>query len=234
MSLISRMIVVLASLLRNPITVYLRFVINWWHNQFKFNKLRQGYLALILKSDIQPNVCVESNSMILESCIGSFTYVSVNTWILKGFIGKFCSIGPNCMFGWGIHPSRNFVSTHPIFYSTKKQAGITFSDIDYLEERKSIKVGNDVWIGANVIVLDGITIGDGAIIAAGAVVTKDVPPYAIYGGVPAKLIHYRFEPEVIDFLINFQWWDKEQEWLRNNFKSFHEINEFMKLFGNSK
>jgi acetyltransferase-like isoleucine patch superfamily enzyme len=126
------------------------------------------------------------------------------------------------------------VSTHPIFYSTKAQAGITFADRDYFEERKPIKIGNDVFIGANVIVLDGVTIGDGAIIAAGAVVTKNVPPYSIYGGVPAKLIRYRFEQETIDFLVNFQWWNKDREWLKNNFKYFHNIKEFFEEFANSR
>ena len=220
----------LALVIKNPLTIYLRFLLNWLQNQWKFQQFHQGYLAIVSHSQIEPNVSVESNAVVLESSIGSFTYVSMKTLILQAFTGRFCSIGPNCMLGWGIHPSQDFVSTHPIFYSTKAQAGLTFADRDYLEERKPIKIGNDVWIGANVIVLDGVTIGDGAIIAAGAVVTKDVPPYAIYGGVPAKLIRYRFEPETIDFLLNFKWWDKDVEWLKSNFRSFHNIDTFVKDF----
>jgi acetyltransferase-like isoleucine patch superfamily enzyme len=221
-------------IIKNPLTIYLRFLLNWSHNQFTFKQFKQGYLSLVLKSNIEPNVCVESNALVLGSSLGAFTYVSMKTLILQAFIGKFCSIGPNCLLGWGIHPSQDFVSTHPIFYSTKAQAGITFADRDYFEERKPIKIGNDVFIGANVIVLDGVTIGDGAIIAAGAVVTKNVPPYSIYGGVPAKLIRYRFEQETIEFLVNFQWWNKDQEWLKNNFKYFHNINKFFKEFANSR
>jgi acetyltransferase-like isoleucine patch superfamily enzyme len=130
----------------------------------------------------------------------------------------------------GIHPSRDFVSTHPIFFSTKKQVGITFADKDYFQEEKGIKIGNDVWIGANVIILDGVTIGDGAIIGAGAVVTKDVPPYSIYGGVPAKLIRYRFEQKTIDFLVKFKWWNKDEEWLKTNFQDFHNIDTFLQRY----
>jgi len=225
---------ILHIIFKNPLTIYIRFLMNWLKNQFKFQKCKQGYLSLVLDSELEPNVCLDSQVLVIESSLGSFSYVCGKTLITKTSLGKFCSIGPNCMFGWGIHPSRNFVSTHPIFYSTKKQAGITFADQDYIEERKLITVGNDVWIGANVIVLDGVTIGNGAIVATGAVVTKDVPAYAIYGGVPAKLIRYRFEQEVIERLMDFEWWDKEQEWLKNNFRLFHNINELINYMDKSQ
>ncbi|MBD2101744.1 CatB-related O-acetyltransferase [Leptolyngbya sp. FACHB-261] len=161
--------------------------------------------------------------------IGTFTYIGNNTHMYETTIGKFCSIGPNCQFGLGMHPSREFVSSHPIFFSTGKQVGITFADRNYFEEKKPIEVGNDVWIGANVTVLDGVTIADGAIIAAGAVVTKDVPPYAIYGGIPAKLIRHKFEQEQIEFLLNFKWWNQDEKWLKDRFKDFHNIDEFIRL-----
>ncbi len=86
-----------------------------------------------------------------------------------------------------------------------------------------LKIGNDVWIGANVLILDGVTIGNGAIIAAGAVVTKDVPPYAVVGGVPAKIIKYRFNKEEIDFLEQLKWWEKDEKWLTEYGKYFNNV-----------
>lgn len=90
-------------------------------------------------------------------------------------------------------------------------------------------IGNDVWIGANAIILQGVTIGDGAIIAAGAVVTKDVPPYAIVGGVPAKVIKYRFSDEVILKLLQIKWWDKPEEWIIQKLEKFTDVSGFVKF-----
>lgn len=216
-------------IIKNPISDYFRFLINLFHNKSKFENLFQGYLALILDSKIQSNVYVHDRSIITNSHIGSFTYIADNARISQAVIGKFCCIGQNCLINLARHPSRDFISSHPIFFSTRKQVGITFADKDYFEEEKPVKIGNDVWTGANVIILGGLTIGDGAIIAAGAVVTKDVPPYAIYGGVPAKLIRYRFDQETIDFLSDFKWWDKDENWLKSNFKDFHNATEFIQI-----
>ena len=108
---------------------------------------------------IEKPIKLYSPYKIKESEIGAYTYIAFNSQIRNVKIGKFCSIGPNFFAGWGIHPT-NGLSTSPCFYSTKKQCGYSFSKTDKIEERKSISIGNDVFIGANVIVLDGVTIGD--------------------------------------------------------------------------
>lgn len=136
--------------------------------------------------------------------VGDYTYISINSMISLTEIGKFCSIGPNFFCGWGIHPT-NWISTSPLFYSTKSP--YSFCKENKIEDRGKITIGNDVFIGANVTVLDGITIGDGAVIGAGSVVSKDIPPYAVAVGSPVQILRHRFEEDTIQKLLGLKWWD---------------------------
>ena len=126
-------------------------------------------------------------------------------------IGSFVSIGNTCCLGSGEHPM-NFLSTSPYFYldklGFKKKDMPSHNEFDHYAP---IKIGNDVWIGNNVFIKNGIHIGNGAIIGAGAVVTKDVPPYAIVVGVPAKVIRYRFDEQTIEKLLKLEWWNLPDE-----------------------
>ena len=88
-------------------------------------------------------------------------------------------------------------------------------------------IGDDVWIGTNVVILPGVHIGQGAIIGAGAVVTKDVPPYACMGGVPARLLKYRFPKETIEKLLKINWSQKDDEWIKNNIELFYDVDKFI-------
>lgn len=166
---------------------------------------------------------------IYDSKISDYTYVATNSKISKTSIGKFCSIGPNLLCGWGIHPA-NGISTSPMFYSTLKQNGTSLSSYNKVEERKPIVIGNDVLIGANVTILDGITIGDGAIIGAGAVVSKDIPPYAIAIGCPITIKSYRFSEANISKLLTIKWWDFEEEKLKEIEKMFFQPEEFISKY----
>ena len=163
---------------------------------------------------------------ISDSKIGDYSYVSMNSYISKASIGKFCSIGPNFLCGWGIHPLKT-VSTNPMFYSKAKQNGISLSKTNKIKERKRITIGNDVFIGANVVVLDGVTIGDGAVIGAGAVVSKDIPPYAVAVGCPIKVIKYRFDEDTINRLIKLKWWNWSFERLKSVEKHFFDVDAFL-------
>lgn len=144
-------------------------------------------------------------AIISGSNIGRFTYIS-NAKVSGSDIGAFCSIGPEVIIGLSSHPT-NWLSTHPAFYSLTLQAGATFAKHELFQHWTRPVIGNDVWIGARAVILGGLTVGDGAIIAAGSVVTKNVEPYSIVGGVPAKLIKYRFSEHVIQQLIDWQWWN---------------------------
>ena len=184
--------------------------------------------SLIGDSQIEPWVKIQKQCYFYNCKIGSYTYFAGFNSVMNTEIGKFCSIGSFVSIGPGKHPIE-FVSTSPVFFSEHKQCGTTFADKSYYREMGNVKIGNDVWIGANAVIFDDIIIGDGAVIAAGAIVTKNVEPYSIVGGVPAKVIKKRFTDEVIDKLLNFKWWDKGEDWLKNNYKLFHNMDEFLKI-----
>jgi len=161
-----------------------------------------------------------------DSSIGAYTYIAMNSYISKTDIGKFCSIGPNLVCGWGVHPT-NGVSTAPMFFSTVKQNGMTLCRADKVEERLRIVIGHDVFIGMNVTILDGVAIGNGAIIGAGAVVSKDIPPYAIAVGSPIKVIKYRFPPETIAELQEIKWWDFSDDQLQLVEQNIFDLDGFL-------
>lgn len=174
------------------------------------------------------NNVIHSRACVSSSLIGRYTYVGENSNLSCCKIGAFCSIGHNIEILSYTHPSRGFVSTSPVFFSTLNQCKETFVTYNKFDEFLRVEgyrliIGNDVWIGANSIFIGGIKIGHGAIIAAGAVVTKDVPPYAIVAGVPARVIRYRFEDDQIQCLLANPWWDKPKEWLKSNVDSFEDI-----------
>lgn len=149
--------------------------------------------------------------------LGDYSYFAKNAQVANTTIGKFCSIGPNFCCSLGIHPT-NGISTHPKFYR---------GDI---EEFKPVTIGNDVFIGANVTVLDGVTIGDGAVIGAGAVVSKDIPPYAIAVGCPIEIKRYRLTEKQIAAMERIQWWNWEDEKLKDIRSMFNDIDGFIKKY----
>ena len=165
--------------------------------------------------------------------MGRCTYIGENS-VISGVVGRYTSIGSNVSTISGRHPI-NMISTSPVFYAAgAKQCGKAYVSSDqfnehvYYDEIKKYRVaiGNDVWIGNFVVIMPGTKIGDGAIIGAGAVVTKDVPSYAIMGGVPAHVIRFRFSDDEIKQLNKSKWWDWPEEKIRENASSFSNPNIF--------
>ncbi|KIQ18727.1 chloramphenicol acetyltransferase [Flavobacterium sp. MEB061] len=194
-----------------------------------FNNIDLKEKEQIHNSILDKNVKLYTPYKLVNSNVGEYTYIAENVILNNTTIGKFCSIGPNLLSGWGIHPT-NGLSTHPMFYSTQKQNGITLSEVDKIEETKNITIGNDVFIGMNVTILDGVKIGDGAVIGAGALVSKDIPAYAIAVGNPIRIIKYRFDDAKIDQLLKIKWWDFEKTDLSLVEKYFFEVDEFLNKF----
>lgn len=193
---------------------------------YDFSKLRSWKQNV----KVGKNVRISPVYLLSDVEIGEYTYISTNSFVANTKIGKFCSIGPNFLCGWGVHPT-NGLSTSPIFYS--KEAKYTFSKENKIDEHPQITIGNDVFIGANATVLEGIKIGDGAIIGAGAVVSKDIPPYAIAVGCPIQIKNYRFSEEVIAKLQKIKWWDFDEEKLQEVEQMFFNIETFIEQHENN-
>ncbi|MGA2785148.1 MAG: CatB-related O-acetyltransferase [Candidatus Bathyarchaeia archaeon] len=141
--------------------------------------------------------------------VGRFSYFGWGQIGPYVSVGRFCSIANGIMIGSGNHPFE-WLSTSPFFFSTDHNASNTNIQ-DYPPNLEQTVIGNDVWIGYGAILLQGVKIGDGAVIGAGAVVTRDVPAYAMVGGVPAKTIRYRFDPDMIKELLKLQWWNRSPD-----------------------
>tara|TARA_R110002126_G_scaffold155833_1_gene302905 strand:- start:8054 stop:8734 length:681 start_codon:yes stop_codon:yes gene_type:complete len=176
-------------------------------------------------------VSVYAGATVADSVIGDNSYVGGGSTLKSCTVGKFCSIGPNVRVGLGIHPTDR-VSTYPGFYSEAASGATKYISDATVVEILPVTIGNDVWIGANAIVSDGVNIGDGAVIAAGAVVTANVMPYSIVGGVPAKFIRSRFDREMVKFLQNLHWWDLDDETLRKHASLMGNPAEFRKAMEN--
>jgi acetyltransferase-like isoleucine patch superfamily enzyme len=142
-------------------------------------------------------------------------------------IGRYCSIADTITIVAGGEHDIEWVSTYPFI----PRWGI--EELYYMQKPRfkgDIKIGNDVWISNNVVILSGVSISDGAVIGAGSIVTKDVPPYCIAVGNPAKIARKRFSDEIIDKLLNIKWWDWDKEKIYNSLPYYNDINEFIKRY----
>ena len=223
----------------NKVITFIKLILRDFIQYFKWKFVEASYNVINLNSKFyKGSVLINSflegynilfyNTQVINSSIGKHTYIQKSSTVVNAEVGKFCSIASFVSIGPGVHKIDG-VTTHPAFYLKNTPLLLTFSDTDIFESSKRTIIGNDVWIGEKAIILDGVSIGNGAVIASGAVVHKDVPPYAIFGGVPAKLIRYRFSEEIILKLLQSEWWDWPESVLAEEFSSFADVKEFEKL-----
>lgn len=218
--------------------------------------IKTVYYKLFVPSSVRiPLSAILDNKVSFEGCCQLHPYVKFcgrlgyGSYIgpyskISAHIGRFTSIASYVCTVAGRHAYQApFATTCPMFFSLNpnhSQSGSTFATEQMFEELKfavpekqlDVEIGNDVWIGERAMLIGGVHIADGAIVLAGAVVTKDVPPYAIVGGVPAKIIRYRYDKETISFLLQTQWWNNTEEWFKENWKLLTDIDKLKAYYNN--
>lgn len=183
--------------------------------------------AQIIDCEFEKYVVIFDKNKLYGSKIGAYSYIQMGGRVFNCEIGKFCSIAASVSIAPGMHDMSR-VTTHPSFYFFTKSLPKIYVTENKLPVFKKVIIGNDVWIGEKVVIIDGITIGNGAVIASGAIVVKDVEPYSVVGGVPAKHIKYRFDDKTIEILQKSEWWNYSDEWFADNAELMLDVNEFIK------
>lgn len=219
---------------------FLKHLAKYFYNKYRF---KGKGVILPYSANVSVNSKIEGDCLFCKRSTfhgtlgrGSIIASGVN---LEADVGRYCSIGARATFITATHPIKApFVTTSPVFYSLRSQLGYTyakkqaFKEWKYYDEKRKIavKIGNDCWTGYDVCFIGGVKIGDGAVVLSRALVTKDVPPYAIVGGIPAKIIGYRYDEDTINLLQRVQWWNKSLVWLQDHSELLCDIDKFKEYF----
>ena len=168
---------------------------------------------------------VEADSIIVDSSFGRYSYCGYNAKIIGCEIGRFTSIADNVVIGTANHPLE-WVSTSPAFFRGRDSIPKDLAKKEYDASSKKTVIGNDVWIGEGAMIRGGVVIGDGAVIGMGSIVVKNIPPYTIVAGNPAKIIRKRFSDDIINDLMEIKWW----EWDKKRIYEFSHLMDDPKQF----
>lgn len=188
--------------------------------------------ATVSESDLGEYTEIAAGAQLIESSLGDYSYVMERSDIIYTDIGKFTNIASDVRINPGNHPME-WVSQHHFLYRCRlygfrAQDNSAFFD---WRRRQRVRIGHDCWIGHRAIILPGLTIGNGAVVAAGAVVTKDVTPYTVTAGVPAKPVSKRFPRQIWQALEEISWWDWDYATLKSRMDDFYDIRKFLHLYG---
>lgn len=176
-----------------------------------------GDFSKVNDSFLRESVRVDRNNHFDNIQMGKHSYTGRNSILLHAKIGAFCSISWNVSIGGANHDYTR-LAQHSFLYNPADSLSPKNHTISYDRFSEPLIIGNDVWLGTGAVVLRGVTIGDGAVVGANAVVTRDVPPYAIVAGTPAKILKYRFTPDIIERLISLKWWKWPDKKIQAHFK----------------
>ena len=195
----------------------------WLHSSVCGKNVSIGDDSIVEGSKLGDYAIINRRCYVTKSVIGDFSIVGLNSMVRPSVIGKFCEFAPYVDIGGKNHDYDKVT----IFTKTRFHQALSSERPHYPSPAGYAEIGNDVWIATGVCVFRKVKVGDGACIGAGAVVTKDVPPYAIVAGVPAKIIKYRFPDKFIEELLKIKWWDwpmdvlaKNMDWLMSS-----DVNE---------
>lgn len=194
--------------------------------------LKKIRLRALVNVSLGHGTKVCAGTQLVNVTVGKYSDIGYDCIIVNTDIGSFCSIGANVIIGGAAH-TINWVSTSTVFNENKDHLPTKFSKHKFSLD-SSTKLGNDIWIGNNVLIKANLTIGDGAIIGMGSVVTKDVGPFEIWAGNPAKLIRKRFDNERIEFLLKSEWWSWPDNKIKRYASSFNDVESFISRLRNEK
>ncbi|MEY8706041.1 CatB-related O-acetyltransferase [Bacteroides faecichinchillae] len=194
--------------------------------------LKKARLAAVINSQIDKTSKVESGSHVVGSSFGKYSYCGYDCEILNSEIGSYVSIANNCRMGGASHVT-SWVSTSPVFYKGKDSIAKKFVEYERPPGKK-IHIGHDVWIGEGCIIKQGVTIGTGAVIGMGSIVTKDIPPYSIAAGNPARIIRSRFDEQISQALLESEWWNLSENELHQCAQFIQNPVEFLKAVAKLK
>lgn len=203
-------------------------VMNFIKNAIKYRKTSISPFCVLIDTELDENVGIRPLVKMERSKIGKCSYMGTLSAAYDTEIGSFCSIARECYIGGAKHPLDR-ISTSGCFYLRDNFSGKCFFENDF-DWKAHTKIGNDVWIGSRAVIIGGVTISDGAVIGAGSIVTKDVGPYEIWGGNPARFIRKRFDDKTIEKLLEIKWWNWSDDRLEKYGYKFIDVEQFIKDF----